>query len=171
MQPPPTPDMSAIVRPKIEPIEMSMPCFLMSETKLSVMRDKTQDIILELLISTAVIYLAQEEVSQNKEIENPANNSKQKYGKGSKGNKWKAPYKDRKEDVVSKPKQFEKPFHYCQSNESLFYKEMMARTKKTAKLKYVGKQPQKAKPAKSSGKQGILDCKRVQRQREGEIGK
>ena len=42
-QPPPTPDMSPIVRPGVEPIEMSMPCFPMSETRLSVMVDKTQD--------------------------------------------------------------------------------------------------------------------------------
>ena len=63
-QPPLTPDMSPIVRPEpIESIEMSMPCFQMSETRPSVMVDKTQDIILELLINTAGIYLAQEEVS------------------------------------------------------------------------------------------------------------
>ena len=48
------------------------------------MVDKTQAIILELLLNTAEIYLAQEEMSQNKEIENPANSSKWKYGKGSK---------------------------------------------------------------------------------------
>ena len=53
----PTPDMSPIVRP--EPIEMSMPQIPMSKTKLSVVVYKTQDIILELLINTAEIYLTQ----------------------------------------------------------------------------------------------------------------
>ena len=72
-QPPPTPDMSPIVRPEVESMEMSIPHFPMSETKCSVTVDKTQDIILELLINTAEIYLAHEEVSQNKETENPAN--------------------------------------------------------------------------------------------------
>ena len=95
-QPPLTPDMSPVVRPEVESIEMSMPHFPLSETKLSVIIDKTQDIILELLTSTAEIYLAQEEVFQNKEIDNPANSPKWKYRKGSKGNKLKAPYKDRK---------------------------------------------------------------------------
>ena len=77
-QPPLTPDMSPIVRPQIESIKMSMPCFPLSETKLSVLIDKTQDITLELLISTAEIYLAQKEVSQNKEKESPAHSSKPK---------------------------------------------------------------------------------------------
>ena len=105
------------------------------------------------MINTAEIYLAQEEESQNKEIENPTNSSKWKYRKESKGNKLKAPYNDRK-GVENKPKWFEKPFYYSQPNESLFYREMMARFKKTAKLKYARKQPQKVKRTKSSGKQG-----------------
>ena len=83
-QPPPTPDMSPIIMPEIESLEVSMPCFPMSEIKLNVMIDKTQDIILELLINTAEIYLTQEEVFRKKEIENTAHSSKQKYGKGSK---------------------------------------------------------------------------------------
>ena len=55
--------MSPIIRPEVESLEVSIPHFPMSETKLSVMIDKTQHIIFELLISTAKIYLAQEEVS------------------------------------------------------------------------------------------------------------
>ena len=45
----------------------------------------------------------------------------------------------------------------------------MARTKKIAKLKYAGKQPQKAKPVKSLGKEGISltrkECEDKQRVR------
>ena len=44
VQPPPTPDMSPIVRP--EPIEISMPCFPMSKNKLSATVDKTQELFL-----------------------------------------------------------------------------------------------------------------------------
>ena len=51
-------------------------------------------------------------------------------GRGLKENKLKAPYKDRKEEVESKPKWFRKPFNYHQPNESLFYKKMMAKVKK-----------------------------------------
>ena len=71
-----------------------MPCFPLSETKLNVVLDKIQEIILALLINSVEIYLAKEEVSQNKE--NPANSSERKYGQGSKGNKLRAPYKDRR---------------------------------------------------------------------------
>ena len=118
---------------------MSMPCLPLSETKLSIVIDKTKDIILEVLTNIAEMYLAQEEVFKNKEIENSANSSEQKYGKGSKGNKLKAPYKDRMGEVESKPKQFGKPFHYSQHNESLFYKKMMAMKKNTPQKKYMGK--------------------------------
>ena len=152
-QPCPAPNMSSIVRPEVELIKMSMPCFPLSETKPRVIIDKTQDIILDLLISTVEIYLAQEEVSQNKEIENPANSPKWKYGKWSKGNRLKAPYKDIRGGAESTPKWSGKPFHYSQPKESLFYKETMARTKKTAKLKYVERQTQKAKPTKGPEKQ------------------
>ena len=70
------------------------------------------------------IYLAQEEVSHNKE--KPVNSSERKYGKGSKGNTLRAPYKDRRNEVDSTPKQsVRKPFHYNLPKESLFYKEMM----------------------------------------------
>ena len=96
--------MSPIARPEVEAIEISMPHFPLSETKLSVIIDMTQDIICELLISTVGIYLAQEKVSQNKEMESPANSPKWMYGKGSKGHKLKAPYKDRKGGAESKPK-------------------------------------------------------------------
>ena len=93
-----------------------MPCLPLRETKLSVVIDKTQNIILELLINAAEIYLAKEEVSKSKKIENAANSSEWKYGKGFKGNKLRAPYKDRKGEVESKPKEFGKPFHYNQPN-------------------------------------------------------
>ena len=53
--------------------------------------------------------------------------------KGSKGNKLRAPYKDRNK-IESTPKQFvRKPFHYNEPKESLFYKEAMAKVKRTAK--------------------------------------
>ena len=93
--------------------------------------------------------------SLNKEIENTANSSKWMYGKGSKWNKLKAPYKDRKREVKSKAKWFGKPLHYHQPNAFLFHKEMMARTKKTAKLRHKGKQFQHSKPIKSSGTQEV----------------
>ena len=64
---PPTPDMSPIIRSKGQSIE-SMPCFPLSETKLSVVRDKSQDTILELLINFTEIYLAQEELFKTKKI-------------------------------------------------------------------------------------------------------
>ena len=69
-QPPLTPDMSPNIRPEAEPIEISMPCFSMSETKLSVMVDKIQDVIPELCINTTKIFLAQEGVSQNRDRKN-----------------------------------------------------------------------------------------------------
>ena len=54
---PPTLDMSPIIRPTIPPTE-SVPHFPLSENKLSVLLDKTQDIILELSINSTEIYLA-----------------------------------------------------------------------------------------------------------------
>ena len=74
---PPTPEMSLIIRP----IELESP-FPQSETKICVVLDKTKDIILELLLHSAKIYLVQEEITQNKE--NCASKSKQGCGKGSK---------------------------------------------------------------------------------------
>ena len=76
---------------------------------------------------------------RNKEIENSVNSSEWKYVKGSKGNKFRALYKDRKEKVESKSKWFGKPFHYNWPNESLFYKETMAKEKITLGKKYRGK--------------------------------
>ena len=129
-QPPPTPDISPIIRPEVLCIEMSKPLFSLSETKLSVVRDKTQDIIPELLMNSMEIYLAQEEGSQNKD--KLLTSSERKYGKGSKGNKLTTLYKDRRNEVESTPKQpIRRSFHYNLSKESLFYKEMMAEVKKT----------------------------------------
>ena len=54
---PPTPDMSSIIRSKIPHTE-SIPHFPLSKTTLSVVLDKTKDIILELLINSTEIYLA-----------------------------------------------------------------------------------------------------------------
>ena len=54
---PPTLDMSPLIRSVMPPME-SLPYFPISETKLSVVLDKTQDIILELLINSTEIYLA-----------------------------------------------------------------------------------------------------------------
>ena len=86
---PSTPDMFPIIRSKVRPTE-PMPHFPLSETKLSVVLDKTQDIILELLIKSMEIYLAPEELSQNKE--NYISGSEQKFRKGSKGNGLRVPY-------------------------------------------------------------------------------
>ena len=58
-QPPTTQDMSPIIRPEVQPLEMPMSHFPLSKTKLSFVIDKTQDTILELLITMAEIYLAQ----------------------------------------------------------------------------------------------------------------
>ena len=63
-QPPLTPDMAPIIRPEVQ---LSMPYFPLNETKLSVVLDKTQEIILELLLNSVEIYLGREEISQNKE--------------------------------------------------------------------------------------------------------
>ena len=63
-QPPPTQDMSSLRRPE-EP-SLIAPSFL-SEMKLSVVLDKTQEIILEFLLGNAEIYLAREERSRGKE--------------------------------------------------------------------------------------------------------
>ena len=61
------PEMSPIIRSEVQSIE-PMPHFLLREIKLSAVLDKTQDIILELLIISIEIYLAQEELSQYKKI-------------------------------------------------------------------------------------------------------
>ena len=65
-QPPPTPDISPIIRPEVQSIEMYLPCFRLSETKCSIVINKTQVIILELLMNSIKIYLTEEEVSQTK---------------------------------------------------------------------------------------------------------
>ena len=88
--------MAPIIRSKIPPTE-SIPHFPRSETKLSVVLDKSQDIILELLINYTEINLAWEELSQNKE--KYISNLEHTFGKGSKGNKLKAPYKDRQGEI------------------------------------------------------------------------
>ena len=81
-EPPLIPDMSPIIRPEVQPIEISMLHFPLSETKLSIVIDKIQDINLELLMNSIEIYLAQEKVSQNKE--KPVNSSERSMGRGSK---------------------------------------------------------------------------------------
>ena len=60
---PPTPDLSPIIRP----MELESPLPL-SETRTSVVLDKTQDIILELLLHSAEIYLIQKELSKTRRI-------------------------------------------------------------------------------------------------------
>ena len=123
---PPTPDMSPITRP----IVLEFP-FPLSETKISVVLDKTQDMILELLLHSAEIYLVQEEWSKNKE--SCTSKSKQGCGKGSKGNKLKTLYKDRPSKSIIQIRD-EKPFQYENPKESLFYKERMAKVKTTKRL-------------------------------------
>ena len=123
-QPPLTPDMSPIIRPEVQSIEISIPHFPLSETKLSVVLDKTQEIIFELLMNSMEIYLAQEKVFQDKE--KFVSSSERKYWKGFKGNKLRAPYKDQR------------------SEESLFYKETMAKVKKTAKRAEKQSKPRKS---------------------------
>ena len=128
-QPPPTPDISPIIRPEVQSIEMSMPHFPLSETKLSVVIDKTQDIILNLLMNCMEIYLAQEVVSQNKE--KIVSSSERKYRKGSKGNKLRALYKDRSSKVESTPKQFvRKPFHYNEPKTLYFIRKQWQKLRK-----------------------------------------
>ena len=58
-----TPDVSPIIRPEVH---LSIPHLPLSEKQLSVVLDKTQEIILELLKNSVEIYLAKEEISQNK---------------------------------------------------------------------------------------------------------
>ena len=141
-QPSLTPDMLPIIRPEVWSIEMSVPHFLLNKTKLSIVIDKTQDIILEFLINTLEIYLAQKKVSQNKE--KLVNSSEREVWEGSKGNKLRALYKDRKSGIESTHKQsVRKPFHYNLPKESLFYKEIIATVKKTATC--VEKQPKVGK--------------------------
>ena len=101
--------------PIIRPIK-SEPCFPLIETRSSVVLDKTQDIILELLLNFAEIYFAQEELSKN--MENYISKLKQGCGKGSKGNKLKAPYKDRPSKSMLQIRN-EKPFHYKNPKESI----------------------------------------------------
>ena len=125
---PPTPHMSSIIRSKIQSTE-SIPHFPLSETKLIAVLDETKDITLELLINSTEIYLAWEELSQNKE--NNISSSEPKFGKGSKGNMLKAPYKDRQCGIQSKPQTTsDRSFPYKDPKESLFFKERMARVKK-----------------------------------------
>ena len=72
------------------------------------------------------IYLAWEELSQNKE--NYTSNLEQKFWKGSKGNKLKAPYKDRPSKIKNiLQTTTEKLLYYENPKESLFYKERMAK--------------------------------------------
>ena len=61
------------------------------------------------------------------------NKSKQGCGKVSKGNKLKAPYKDRPSKRILQIRD-KKPFHYKNPKESLFYKERMAKVKTTTRL-------------------------------------
>ena len=129
-QPPLTPDMSPIRRPE-EPAIIPY-CFL-SETKLSVVLDKIQEIFLEFLLGSAEIYLAREERSRSKE--KFLSNSERKYGNGSKGNKLRAPYKDRNNQIEGTSKPFMKRlFYYSKPKESLFYKETMVRVNKPPRI-------------------------------------
>ena len=109
---PPTLHMSPIIKP----MELESP-FPLSKANISVVRDKTQDIILELLLHSAEIYSGQEELSENKE--NCLSKSKQGCGKVSKGNKLKAPYKDRPSKGIVQRRD-KKPFHYKNLKESLY---------------------------------------------------
>ena len=80
---PPTPDMSPIIRP----IEFESSLSL-REAEIGIVLAKTKNIILELLLNSAEIYLVQEELVKSKENRN--NKSNQGCGKES----IKAPYKD-----------------------------------------------------------------------------
>ena len=85
---PPTPDMSPIVR--LIEFESYLP---LKEAKIEVVLGQNQNIIWELLLNSVEIYLVQEELDRNEE--NIENKSKHGCGKESKGDKLKAPYKDR----------------------------------------------------------------------------
>ena len=125
-QPSLTPDMSSIRGPE-EPLIISH--YILSETKLTVVINKTQEIILEFLLRSAEIYLAIEERSGSET--KVLNKSERKHGNGAKGNKLRAPYKDRKSQVPL----MRRPFHYSKPKESLFYKVTMVRVKKQCRVK------------------------------------
>ena len=116
--------------PIIRPIE-SEPHFPLHETKISVVLNKTQDIILELLLNFRAIHLTQKELSKNKV--NNMSKWEQGCGKRPKGNKLKAPYKDRPSKSILQIRN-EKPFHYKNPKESLFYKGKMTRVKTMTRL-------------------------------------
>ena len=88
--------------------------------KLSVVIDKTQEIILEFLLGSAEIYLAREERSRIKE--RFLSNLERKYGNRSKGNKLRPQYKDRNNQIkgMFKPS-IKRLFLYSELKESLFY--------------------------------------------------
>ena len=79
-------------------------------------------------------------------------------GKGSKGNMLKAPYKDRPSKGVLQIRN-EKPFHYKNPNESLFYKERITKVKTTMILGGERKQKMKADKKRREGWQKeIVRC-------------
>ena len=146
---PQTPDMSPIVRP-IE-FKSSIP---LREAEIEAVLDKTLNIILELLLNSAEIHLVQEELSKNKA--NVTHKSKQGCGKRSKGNKLKAPYKDRPSKNILQRRN-EKPYHYKNPKESLFYKDRMVKKKTTERLGgKERKQKMKADKKKKERKKGIV---------------
>ena len=148
--------MSPIMRSKVQSME-SMPHFPLSKTKLSVVFDKNHGIILELLINSAEIYLVREELSQNKE--NHVSSSEQKFRKGSNGNRLKAPYQDRQDGIGCIPqKTIERPFHYKDPKESLFYKESMVKVKKITRLRKKERQA-KTSTENNKGKEEEIKCK------------
>ena len=106
-----TPDMSPIIRPT--EFKSSLP---LREAEIEVVLDKIQNIIFELLLNSAEIYLVQEELAKHKE--NIKNKYKQGCGKKSKGNKLKAPYKDGPSKNILQRRN-EKPYHYKNPKESI----------------------------------------------------
>ena len=63
-EPPPTPDMSPIVRPEVQ---LSMSHFPLSDTRVTVFLDRSQEVILEFVLNSVEIYLAKKETVKNKE--------------------------------------------------------------------------------------------------------
>ena len=75
-------------------------CFL-SKTKLSIVLDITQEIILEFVLRSAEIYPAREK--QSKTEEQFLSSSGRKYRNVSKGNRLRAPYKNRNNEINVHP--------------------------------------------------------------------
>ena len=107
--------MSPIIRSEVQSIEISMPHFPLSGTKLSVAPDKTQEIILELLMNSMEISLVQEKVFQNRKV---CKQLRKEVWEGVQGKKVKTSVQRLKEKGRKYAKQFiRKPINYIEPKE------------------------------------------------------